>query len=185
MYTRPLANAVQDILSAYSLHRPYFLYVGSAKKHKNVPFLIQAFLTAKCKDCDLVLVCNDFPEDVIHGPSVRILRNVPREDMPALYSGARAKVTATLAEGFCLPVIEAMAMGCMVLATNVGPLPEVTGGLAMLVEPTQDAFVQAFQKLSIDSSFLTPDKRMERTKWALGYQWTTSARQLISTVLST
>ncbi len=66
---------------------------------------------------------------------VRLLGAVDDEDLGVLYSAARVFAYPSLAEGFGLPVLEAMACGAPVLTSNVSALPEVAGGAARLVDP--------------------------------------------------
>ena len=64
-----------------------------------------------------------------------MLGHVPDAELPGLYAGAAAFVLPSVYEGFGLPVLEAMASGTPVVATNVTALPETAGGAARLVEP--------------------------------------------------
>jgi glycosyltransferase involved in cell wall biosynthesis len=77
---------------------------------------------------------------------------VPKPDhetLCALYSLAHAFVFPSLSEGFGWPLIEAQACGVPVIASNIEPLPEVSGGAALHVSP-QDApaFAAALQSLA-------------------------------------
>ncbi|UPA22050.1 glycosyltransferase family 4 protein [Candidatus Peribacteria bacterium] len=150
---RPASETEQQrVRSVYGLDRPYLLYVGNAKEHKNVPLLLKAFSRVQQADRDLVLMTGgkEYEKLLPLPPHVRQLANVPDADMPALYSAADALVTASLYEGFCLPVAEALACGTPVIAASRSVLPEITAGHAMLIEPTVDAFADAmsmtFQK---------------------------------------
>jgi glycosyltransferase involved in cell wall biosynthesis len=58
------------------------------------------------------------------------------EDLPALYAGAIALVCPSLAEGFGLPVLEAMACGTPVVCARAGALPEVAGEAVLYVDPS-------------------------------------------------
>jgi hypothetical protein len=58
--------------------------------------------------------------------------------MPALFSAADMLVFCSLYEGFGMPVIEAMKMGCPVVASNTTSLPEVAGDAALLVDPRSE-----------------------------------------------
>jgi alpha-1,3-rhamnosyl/mannosyltransferase len=60
---------------------------------------------------------------------------VPEESLPAVYRGARCFVFPAIAEGFGLPVVEAMACGVPVIAAASGSLPEVIAGGGQLVRP--------------------------------------------------
>lgn len=137
---------IDVIRKKYSISGDYILYVGGAKEHKNVQTLINAFHTLAYPDLSLVLVTGGKEALTLSlGTDVKRLTDVPTEDLPALYSGARMYATATLAEGFGLPVIEAMACGCPVVASDIESLREITQGRATLVLPTIENLASAFQ----------------------------------------
>jgi glycosyltransferase involved in cell wall biosynthesis len=147
---RPVHD-VKPVLDQQEIHRPYFLYVGNAKQHKNVPLLLEAFQKSGITDADLLLVSGG-PEmqSLTLPPNARVLSSISDTDLPALYSAARCFVTASLYEGYCLPVAEALACGCPVIATNRTAIPETAAGHAMLIEPTVDAFSAAFKNPPMD-----------------------------------
>src|SRR5206468_7207971 len=58
-----------------------------------------------------------------------------REEVAALMQAAGALIQPSVYEGFGLPLIEAMACGCPIVATDIPPFREVTGGAAILVPP--------------------------------------------------
>jgi glycosyltransferase involved in cell wall biosynthesis len=148
---RQTSSAEQErVCSLYSIHRPFFLYVGNAKQHKNLPMLIEAFHASERTDAELVLVSGGKEASGITShPNVKIIYGVADDDLASLYSAAEAFVTASLYEGFCLPVAEALACGCPVIAPNSTAIPEVASGRALLVEPTVDAFATALQHVQV------------------------------------
>jgi len=140
----------ERVRNAYGIRGAFFLYVGNAKEHKNVQLLIDAFRKAS-PDAQLLLVSSGKEAGRLSlSPGVRILDSVLDADLPALYSAARATVTASLYEGFCFPILEAAACGCPVIATNGSAIAEVAPSGALLLEPTEEAFAKAFSSLPLD-----------------------------------
>lgn len=134
-----------SVCRAYGITRDFFLYVGNAKEHKNVQLLVDAFVKAHLSDADLVLVTSGRETKRLNlPPNVMIVHSVADEDLPALYSAARATVTASLYEGYCFPVLEAAACGCPVIATNSSAIAEIAPSGALLVNATLDALTSAF-----------------------------------------
>lgn len=114
-----------------------YLLVAGADPRKNIPAIIQAYKKFS-KDFDLVIFGRPW-EKIPEVPGVKLLGHVPREDLPALYSGAEALVYTSLYEGFGLPVLESMACGTPVVTSNTSSMPEVAGDAAVLVDPTNPA----------------------------------------------
>lgn len=142
------AAQITSTRQRYSLPRPFLLYVGNAKEHKNVPVLLEAFARMKAKNYDLILVTGGKEAQTLRLPhGVRCLTGISEDDLSSLYSAAEALLTASLDEGFCLPIVEAIACGCPVVASNRGAIPEIARGHARLIEPTVEAFANAMQNL--------------------------------------
>ncbi len=137
--------AQERVRADYQLPEKFFLYVGNSKEHKNVQLLIDAFTHAQTPDTHLVLVTSG-PEvaSLRLRPNVHVLSSIQEKDLPALYSAAIAFCTASLYEGFCLPVLEARHCGCPVIASDTSAIPEVAGDDSILIPPTLEAFTEAF-----------------------------------------
>jgi glycosyltransferase involved in cell wall biosynthesis len=100
--------------------RPYVLYVGNHREHKDLRTLFEAW-SALGGDVDLLLTGPDDFEGELQRrstPRRRIvaLGELSVEQLCAYYAGARALVQPALCEGFGLPMLEAMAVGCPVVA---------------------------------------------------------------------
>jgi glycosyltransferase involved in cell wall biosynthesis len=91
-----------------------------------------------------------------------------------LYQGAAAAVTASIAEGFGLTVLEGMACGAPVIATDRSSLPEVAGDAALLVEPTVAAWRQALVRVLTDPA-LAEDLRGRGLARAAEFSWQATA----------
>lgn len=181
-FFRASDDRIRKVLRHYELRTPFFLYVGSNKVHKNVHMLIDGFLKAQNKTHDLVLVCADAAVSNIArdagGGRIRVLRSVSDTDLSVLYSAATAFVTATLAEGFCLPIVEALACGCPVLCSDLPVLREVTGGSATFFPVTIGAIKDVLEHAAAKPSHLSPSQLR-----ASGYYtWTNAAAVLNSTL---
>lgn len=120
---------------------PYYLFVGTVQPRKNLDRLIKAIATLKA---NLVIVGSkgwlsdeiyNLPKKLKIEDRVKFLGYVPDEYLPVLYSGAIALALPSLFEGFGLPILEAQACGCPVLASNISSMPEVAGKGAIYVNP--------------------------------------------------
>lgn len=122
----------------------YLLYVGNARRHKNVAALLQAL--KEIAGYELVLAGVDplqAPElpraAALEGllPRVHFLPGVSDEDLVRLYRGADVFVFPSLKEGFGLPPLEAMACGVPVVSSRIPAAQEVLGEAACFVDATR------------------------------------------------
>ena len=111
----------------------FILYVGNSKPHKNIPFLVMGYELLPIelrRSTQLVLVGVDkclSPDGSFSEDRMVILPSVTDDDLPFLYNAATVFVTASLSEGFCLPMAEAMACGTPIVVSNRGAIPEIAG----------------------------------------------------------
>lgn len=137
----------ERVATKYGLPRPYLLFLGGEKPHKNVRNVLRAFAEASRESAlpHALVLAGPMPanrsrvEALIQGLdlSTRVFRPgiVPEEDLPGLFGGSEALLYPTLYEGFGLPVVEAMACGVPVLTSSTSALQEIAGGYALLVDP--------------------------------------------------
>lgn len=121
--------------------RPYLLFVGALQPRKNPVLMVEAFARLG-GDLRLLMVGPDkhgggkvraAVERLGLGSRVEFLGHVDQPTLAALYRGAECFVFPSSYEGFGLPVLEAMASGTPVVASDVTSLPEIAGGAAVLV----------------------------------------------------
>jgi len=122
------------IVERYRLPNDFVLFVGTIEPRKNLAALARAVDTL-----DLPLVAagaEGWGTDDPPVGDVRFLGFVPAGDLPGLYSLATVFAYPSLAEGFGLPVAEAMAHGTAVVTSRGTSTEEVAGDAAVLVDPT-------------------------------------------------
>lgn len=127
----------------------YFLFCGLAEPRKNLVRLVGAWKASGVAE-PLVLVGPAF-DGVPTPPGIIVLPFQPRDTLMTLLRDARALLMPSLAEGFGLPVIEAMAVGTPVLTSNCGAVAEIGGDAALSVDPLDtSAIAEALRALSGD-----------------------------------
>lgn len=145
---RPFAAVTPDAVAAararYRLPAKFILTVGAHRPHKNHGILVRA-LAALPQDVSLVIVGyfdRSFPDPLpglVAGlgleSRVLLIPEVADDSLPAVYRASSVFAFPSLAEGFGLPVLEAMASGVPVVASDIPALAEVSGSGAMLVPP--------------------------------------------------
>ena len=135
------------ILNKYKIKKPFFFYLGRLEKKKNILGLIKAYQELKkskqkLEIPDLVLGGKfgygyaEIKKEILISEGIKEIGYIVSEDLPALYSSAIALVFPSFYEGFGLPLLEAMANNCPVLASNAGSLPEVGGVAALYFNPS-------------------------------------------------
>lgn len=94
---------------------------------------------------------NGAVEDARISDRVRLLGYVPEADLPTLYHGARAFVFPSRAEGFGLPVLQALAAGLPTIASDIPALRELAGDTAIFIDPLDvEAWRNAFARIATD-----------------------------------
>ena len=166
---------------------PYVFYLGQWKAYKNLPMLLDAFkmLRRTHPNAQLVIAGDDprHPEvrqaaAVLPEGSVVLPGRLPESAVPDLYRGAAVVVLPSKAEGFGLPVIEAMACGVPVICSDLPVLHELADGVATFCDPNDpDAFARAIaQTLDAPSTARARQLGIERAK---SFTWERSARQTV------
>ena len=119
---------------------PIVLHVGAIQKRKNIARLIDAFRSLP-QEWRLILAgsAGYGSEEMLSaaGDRVQVTGYVTNEELAELYQRASIFAFPSLDEGFGMPVLEAMAHGIPVIASNSSALPEVCGEAAILVDPGQ------------------------------------------------
>lgn len=144
----PRNEAMVTVQRQLGIARPFFLFVGSPKPHKNLPVLFEAFALLQLRhhpEVELVIIGKDTKnEPVLRAlahrlgidQSLRWIESVSDQLLRVCYSAAEATVMPSRQEGFGLPVIESMACGTPVICADAASLPEISGGCSLLFDPS-------------------------------------------------
>lgn len=144
MYAPPAPQAVAAFRQRRQLPPRFVLHVGTLQPRKNIPLLLEAFARLPLPQVHLVLVGGKgwlyeeiFARVMALGLQERVhfAGYVPDEELPLWYGAAELLALPSLYEGFGLPLVEAMACGCPVLAANVSSLPQAAGEAGLRLPP--------------------------------------------------
>ncbi len=141
------AAAIRQFRHDHRLPERFILFVGTLEPRKNLRRLIDAFARVARADSEVALVIvggsgwmtSDLaPLVQQHNLGDRIIFTgyVPDDELPRWYQAATLFCYPSLYEGFGLPVLEAMACGTPVVTSKTSAIPEVAGGAAVLIDPT-------------------------------------------------
>jgi glycosyltransferase involved in cell wall biosynthesis len=168
---------------------PYVLYVGNILPHKNLGRLVEAFARVQHRvPARLVLAGRGRAQHVQAlereaarvGAAVELKSYVPGDELAALYRGARLVALPSLAEGFGLTALEAMACGTPVVASNCSALPEVVGQAGLLIDPHDtQAMADAIVRLLGDDE-LRKELSVRGLAQAARFTWERAARDVLA-----
>ena len=141
------------VLPAFLADRPFLLVLGTVEPRKNIGRLCEAFRRSGVR-LRLIIAGPDGHAvgDFGTGDILR-LPYISETLAHALTGHARALLMPSLAEGFGLPIVEAMARGTPVVTSAGGATEEIAGGAALLVDPYDgDALAVAIRRIAADDA---------------------------------
>lgn len=169
---------------------PYLLCVGNRKPHKNLAAAVETLAELRAERPDLSLVVAgdvyDGWEAVLRRAEALGVRDrlvemegVNDAQLRSLYSGCEALLFPSLYEGFGLPVLEAMACGAPVVASNRSSVPEVVGDAGLLADPERPAeMAAAVLRLRREPGLREELVRRGRER-AAAFTWERAAREIL------
>lgn len=170
---------------------PFFLYVGRIERSKNIEGLIDAFLASDILDVmDARLVIVGSPGNAqaavqnhlkgIRSGRIDFMGFVSESELNDLYLECTGFTFPSLAEGFGLVLLEAMAHGAPIIAMRATAVPEVVGKAGLLIDPAkEDGLRYALEKLASDEE-LQNDLRQRGYNRLNDFSWKRAAEQTFS-----
>lgn len=190
-FADPGPAGIRAALGPLGLEPPYLLFLGNPKPHKNVGRLLAAFarldpvatpplVLAGARPAERAALAEEVRRAGLGGRVV-CLGHLPAGALPALYRGAALFLFPSLAEGFGLPVLEAMAAGTPVVASAIPALRELAGGCAELVDPLSEAAIaEGIARLLGDGERRAELSARARER-ARQFDWEATARRTAAT----
>jgi glycosyltransferase involved in cell wall biosynthesis len=188
----PLAHSdsfypLETVDEASRPQKPFLLYVGKRTQYKNFDLLLEAFGSWRSRtDVDLVVVTDsEWSTDEQRSLAkfgldsrVKLLIDIDDEQLRRLYGQAVAFVYPSLYEGFGIPLLEAMACGCTVVASDIPSSREVAADCPLYFDPTsaedlRTALDKALQEIG------NQERRTAAMERAATFSWNNTALQTL------
>ncbi len=156
-----LLNASQAIAKGKPTGRPVFVSIVSDEPRKNIPCLIEAFLTLR-DEAELVIVGKIttkkyIPDRLLRDSNIRFAGYVSDQEKVGLLRGATACIFPSHSEGFGIPIVEGALFGLPVICSDIPVFREITGGHASFFDPgSANELVQRVREVAGDPAKLAP-----------------------------
>ncbi len=185
------------LLKKYGVHNVYILNAGGIHERKNIPGLIEAF--------SRLVANNDYPGKLIITGSVSGapyqekmkavcdktvietgMRNrvvftgfIPEKELDFLFKYAQLFIYPSFYEGFGIPILEAMKIGTPVVTSNNTAMKEVSGGAALLIDPSDTEGIMAAMQRLLTNHELKKELVRKGKAVARNYSWEKTGAQYL------
>ena len=172
----------------FSINKPYVLFVGGRQTYKNFNIMLKSFLVSKISN-SFSLICvgggkfSDKEKKMIKNANrVNDIIQINANDgeLKNIYKKASLLIVPSLYEGFGLPVLEGLALGCPVIASNSSSIPEVLGDAGIYFDPnSSSSIIQSIENVLTNDS-LRMDMIQKGIKRSKLFTWNNCAMKTIS-----
>ncbi|MGW3468636.1 glycosyltransferase family 4 protein [Saccharopolyspora sp. NPDC000995] len=164
----------------------YVLAIGTVEPRKGYEHLVRAMAEPGAPDMPLLIVGHrgwgdvDLPRIAAECgvPHVRVLESVSDAELAALLRNATALAAPSLAEGFGLPLVEAMALGVPIVHSDAPALVEVAGGAGVTVPRADPSALAAALRTVIDDPTRRDELIAAGTRRVADFTWRQAALEV-------
>jgi glycosyltransferase involved in cell wall biosynthesis len=190
------AEMIQEARKKYNLPAEYFLYIGNCKPYKNLTSLLNGFFLYRQQRGSVSLVIASYRDRFrpIVDQQIRslgiekeimIIDAVCNDDLPRILSGAIAFYFPSIAEGFGLPPLEAMACGCPTAVAAIPALLEVVGDAGLHFDPRHPAEISETMSSLSGNKVLRQQLSEKGIQRARQFTWESFSRKYLDLYLTT
>lgn len=186
-YFNPVSDEIKlSVRKKYNLPDKFILYLGAIEPRKNLESLVEAYLQLENPDHDLVIgggvgwKSQRILDLAARSERIKLIGYVAEEDKSALYQLATAFVYPSYYEGFGLPLVEAMASGCPVIAGHTSSQGEVVADAGLLVDPHNINSIKQAMTAILGDERLRDHYRAKGLIQARRFSWPRAAEQIHS-----
>jgi glycosyltransferase involved in cell wall biosynthesis len=181
-----------QLFSSKGIRENYILHHGMVQKRKNIARLIQSYRAVQnrggLRDLQLVLAggigwgADEIRREARRGLSegqVVFTGPLPTEDLSILVKNAALCAIPSLYEGFCLPLIEAMACGIPTIASNSSCIPEISAGKLRYFDPLSVEEMAVEMERALTDAGLRKELREAGLRRASEFSWQRCAQETL------
>jgi glycosyltransferase involved in cell wall biosynthesis len=193
----PDPAALKALLTRFEVGRPYLFHHGTIQPRKNLDALIRVHRLLLDRnpelEVDLVLagplgwlyesVVQAARESTCSRGRVILTGALDNTDLALLLKGATVSVIPSFYEGFCFPMVEAMACGVPTVVSNSSCLPEVSGGVLRYFSPKEPEEMVEIVSLAIHDSLERQRLREAGMRRAAEFSWRRTGEQTLAVLM--
>lgn len=183
---------IDALKKKYNIRKPYLMYVGVWRSHKNILGLLSGFSKILERGLDYQLMITGKPDphypevmQKIHDlgieQSVILPGFAPEEELPTFFQGCDLFVFPSFYEGFGLPPLEAMASGCPVIASNTSCMPEILQDAAEYFDPYDHEDIARAMESVLRNRARAAELRAKGLERVKKFSWQVMARETLET----
>jgi len=192
IFKYPISSTkISSVKKKYKITKPYILFLSTLKPSKNIEGLVEAFSLLESKNDYQVVIAGKkgwLYESIFNKVKFLGLEDhviftdfIPEIDKPGLIAGAEVFAVPSFWEGFGIHVLEAMAVGTPVIASQEGSLSEVVGSAGVYIDPKNPASIALGLARAIkDKKLLTKLGLAQAEK----FSWEETARKTLNIITS-